>query len=153
MQEGPWSVLIIEDNVEITQNLKLILDQENFQVYVASEKNGAVKMYQEHKPLVVLSDINLSDQETGLDILKSLKADSEIVSTFIVMTGMIHDHGYLKAALKLGAVEYLYKPFPQETLLSLIYKAAYLTTMQRKVQANKEERKKIMLAQMALLKS
>lgn len=153
MNSEKWSVLIVEDDLSLAENLKIGLEQENFEIFVAQNRDEAIKLFLEKKPMIVLSDINLSYKENGLDVLAELKMQSSVISTFVVMTGQMFDSSYIKTAMKLGSVEYLYKPFSLKDLQNIMFKAGYLTVNKRKLENMGPILRKIALSELAFLKN
>ena len=82
MSDGQ-SILIVEDN---ESNIKLFRDLLAAHGYVTSETNDgaeALDLMRQHRPDLVLMDIQLPNV-SGLEIIKSIKADAELKSIPVV---------------------------------------------------------------------
>ena len=111
-------ILIIEDNLVFARALKNWLEKEHFQVEYATNATRARRMITDNGDAdLILSDMRLPDGD-GVEMLEWLnKRDSRI--PFVVMTQYAEVQSAVKA-MKLGAVDYLPKPFMPETLYSVI---------------------------------
>ena len=111
-------ILIIEDDLVFARALKNWLEKEHFQVEYATNATRARRMITDNGDAdLILSDMRLPDGD-GVEMLEWLnKRDSRI--PFVVMTQYAEVQSAVKA-MKLGAVDYLPKPFMPETLYSVI---------------------------------
>lgn len=108
------SILLIDDNKEITQYLQQIFEN-NYLVYVASNGDDGYKLALQHIPDLVISDINMQGMD-GIELCTTLK-QSEILGHIpvILLTGTTANDTKLKG-IEGGADDYITKPF-DKTLL------------------------------------
>jgi DNA-binding response OmpR family regulator len=102
-------ILIVEDDKDIRDSLVDLLELSNFEDF--SAKNGE-EGYEEivgNKPDLVLSDINMPKLD-GFELLKKVNDNLKIKPLFIYLTAKVESQDINKG-LKLGAVEYILKPF------------------------------------------
>jgi DNA-binding NarL/FixJ family response regulator len=119
MMESRISVLIADDHPLFRQGIKQILELENDITVVAQAANGdeAVRLTREHKPDVILMDINMPGSN-GLQAIKEIK-DENINSKIIVLT--IHeDREYLIKTIQMGAEGYVLKDAEPSVLIGAI---------------------------------
>jgi DNA-binding NarL/FixJ family response regulator len=119
MMESRISVLIADDHPLFRQGIKQILELENDITVVAQAANGdeAVRLTREHKPDVILMDINMPGSN-GLQAIKEIK-DENINSKIIVLT--IHeDREYLIKTIQMGAEGYVLKDAEPSVLIDAI---------------------------------
>jgi pilus assembly protein CpaE len=114
-------VLIVDDIPDTRENLrKLLAFEPDIQVVGGSGAgtgSQAVDMAKEHKPDVVLMDINMPD----MDGIQATKLISEAVRTAaVVMMSVQSEPGYLRQAMLAGARDFLTKPISSEELYSTI---------------------------------
>lgn len=117
--ESRISVLIADDHPLFRQGIKQILELENDITVVAQAANGdeAVRLTREHKPDVILMDINMPGSN-GLQAIKEIK-DENINSKIIVLT--IHeDREYLIKTIQMGAEGYVLKDAEPSVLIGAI---------------------------------
>ncbi|MCF7794084.1 MAG: response regulator [Candidatus Cloacimonetes bacterium] len=114
-------ILIVEDETIIALSLKHDLESLGFQLLTpVSTGEEAVCIICEECPDLVLLDIRLAGEMTGLDVAKSDKCQD--ISKFIIfMTGYVTPE--IKAeALKLNPIGFLEKPVEVEDILDLLQK-------------------------------
>ena len=111
-------ILIIEDDLVFARALKNWLEKEHFQVEYATNATRARRMITDNGDAdLILSDMRLPDGD-GVEMLEWLnKRDSRI--PFVVMTQYAEVQSAVKA-MKLGAVDYLPKPFDMGELIARV---------------------------------
>ena len=114
------SVMIVDDADVIRLVLRDLLTENGFQV-VGECSNGleAVAKYKELKPDVVTLDITMPEQD-GLWALEHILAEDP--SAKVVMVTAVDERNALIKAIRLGARDYIVKPFEEERVLSAIKK-------------------------------
>lgn len=110
------TVLIVDDEAAIRDSLRLLL-KSNFNVLTAEDGQQALAVIDENAPDLVLLDVMMPRLD-GLETLRRLR-DSQQICPVIMLTA---DNTVQSAvqAMKLGALDYLSKPFDVEALTSLI---------------------------------
>ncbi|MGL4774011.1 MAG: response regulator transcription factor [Clostridium sp.] len=108
-------ILIVDDEVEILNLLKMVLTKEGFKdIYTAKNGKEAIKLFEEVSPDLVVLDVMLPDVE-GYDICKIIRKDSNIPVLFLSAKGEELDR---IMGLAIGADDYITKPFsPKEVAL------------------------------------
>jgi len=114
-------ILIIEDEEQIRQILKDVLENEGYKVILAENATEGIGIYETQKQFIelILLDFNLPDS-TGFNVFKQLKkinADSKILLT----SGFEYD-SEIQKTLEHGAVGFISKPFNREQIITLIKK-------------------------------
>lgn len=100
-------ILIVEDEAEISEVLRVYLEREQFEVVCAPDGQQALVALEKWRPDLVLLDIRMPGQN-GLDVLQAIRGQSEI--PVIMVTAMTDDVDKL-LSLRLGADDYVTKPF------------------------------------------
>jgi len=115
----PLNVLVIDNEDVICKACHLVLTEKGHAVdYCKTGKSGLLAMARSRYDLVLL-DMKLPDMD-GMDILRSLK-DGMPPLRVIVMTGYSTLSNAVQA-MKLGAADYLSKPFTDDELVQAIEK-------------------------------
>lgn len=114
----PYKILIIEDEIALQQTLKLNLELENYQVEICSSGDKAVSIVTTFKPNLILLDIMIP-VISGMEVYKQLK-DLKINTPVIFLTAKNNVQDKIEG-LKLGADDYITKPFDLEELLLRIH--------------------------------
>ncbi|MCD6307224.1 MAG: response regulator [Deltaproteobacteria bacterium] len=113
-------VLVIENEDVICNACRLVLAEKGHEVDISNTgKSGLIAVSRNGYDLVLL-DIKLPDMD-GMDILKILKENVPTLRV-IVMTGYATLSNAVQA-MKLGATEYLPKPFTDDELVAAVEKA------------------------------
>ena len=113
------TILLIEDNQEMSENIVSILELANYNVLSAPNGKIGVEIAQEHLPDLILCDVMMPELD-GYGVLLILKKDAETASIpFIFLTAKA-DKTDFRAGMNLGADDYLTKPFDGFELLKVI---------------------------------
>ena len=118
------TILIVEDEPLIAEDLAGILKKLDFEILaVCYTLEGAQKqLLQKNKPDLVLLDINLNGEETGIEIGKWL--NEELLIPFVYVTSY-SDSSTVRAASLTQPSGYIVKPFTQAAIYSAIEIAVY----------------------------
>ncbi len=116
-------ILIVDDEELIRTSLKQLLEKKGYEVHLAGSANEAREKFSLHSPGLVLLDLRLPDGN-GLELLKDFKEMQPDV-LIIIMTAYGTVSSAVKA-IKLGAYDYISKPFKANEI-SLIVKLALET--------------------------
>ncbi len=123
-------ILIVDDEETIRFSIKEFLDGQGYEVIVAETCEQALEKIHEFLPDLVLLDLRLPNMD-GIELLEKIRAkDPNIL--MIVMTG----YGSIDSAveaMKMGAYDYLEKPFKTEHLKLVIEKALSTQALRREV--------------------
>src|SRR3989304_1317988 len=114
-------VLIVDDIAETRENIRKLLQFEPDIEVVAAARTGkeGVALAKQHKPDVVLMDINMPDMD-GITATEQITKDTP--ATQIVMLSVQSDTDYLRRAMRAGASDFLTKPPSADELISTIRK-------------------------------
>lgn len=101
-------ILLIEDEPDIVAMYQLKFSASGFDFYSANTTATGKQMVIEKKPEVILLDIKIGE-ESGLDLLKDLKADAATKDIPVLLFSNAYQKEFEKQGLELGAQEYLLK--------------------------------------------
>ncbi len=113
-------ILIIDDEEHMCWALKKAMEKEGYQALTATSGNEGVNLLKEKGPSLVLLDLKMPEMD-GMEVLKIIK---EIHPKIPVI--MITAHGTIETAIeamKLGAVDYITKPFDLDELKMVVQQA------------------------------
>ncbi len=129
-------ILIVDDEPFICENLERILQEDNYSTVVASSGQDALKSLQEESIDLIFLDLNLPDMN-GLDILKKVKEwDPNLL--VIIMTGYASVESAVES-LKLGAYDYIKKPFKADVIRLIVKLALETQSLKREVRSLKKQ--------------
>ncbi|MEO0137652.1 MAG: sigma-54 dependent transcriptional regulator [candidate division WOR-3 bacterium] len=112
-------ILIVEDKASFAEVLRVALNDAGFTTIIAGTGREALQIFKREKINLVLLDLRLPDID-GIDILRQLK-NIDPDAKFIIMTAFGTIERAVEA-MKLGACDFLTKPFDTEQLIHLIKK-------------------------------
>lgn len=118
-------ILIIEDELVIRQELKVLLENALYEVEALEKFDAVADEIVKRKPDLVLLDLNLP-QESGFDVCAKVRAESDVPVIFL--TSRTDSADELNGMLK-GGDDYITKPFYPPVLLARI--AAVLKRMKK----------------------
>jgi len=112
-------LLIIEDDEVIRENVAEMLEMSGFEVYTAENGIVGVKMAREKLPDLIICDVMMPELD-GYGVIYSLAKDPEMAHIpFIFLTAKAGTED-LRKGMRLGADDYLIKPFEASELLASI---------------------------------
>ncbi len=115
-------ILIVDDHPIVRAGLRRLLTAEaGFEVREADSGRGALSVFREQQPTLVILDLNLPGIG-GLEVLARLKAVSP--DARVLVLSMHDDETHVTRALRAGAAGYLTKNAPPEELLEAIGRVA-----------------------------
>jgi DNA-binding NtrC family response regulator len=114
--EGQASILIIDDDSSLLESYTVLLEDE-FQVYTAATGEAGLALLRQEAISIVLLDIRLPGIG-GMEVLRQIKAIDENVD--VIMITAVKNVRVAVDAIKLGAYDYIVKPFEIDEMLSLL---------------------------------
>ena len=120
MERPIADILVIDDERVICEGCRLTLEEHGHRVDISHTGKAGLASIRGKSHDLVLLDMKLPDSD-GMDILKTLHREKPRVAV-IVMTGYSSVENAVKA-MKLGAHDYLAKPFSEDELLLAVDKA------------------------------
>ncbi len=114
-------VLVIEDEPIIAMDIESIVEAQGHDVVaIAATRDAAVADARRHQPNLILADIQLADDSSGIDAVADIQADNDVPVIFItafperLLTGEGHEPTFLVT-----------KPFKESTLKATISQALF----------------------------
>ncbi|MDX9960476.1 MAG: response regulator [Aliarcobacter sp.] len=115
-----YTILCVEDEDGIRKRLVNTLKYYFDEVYEASNAEDAYTLYYEHKPTIIISDIEMP-KKNGIQLITDIRKND--LTTIIIMLTAYSSEEYLLSLINLNINHYILKPVTSETLLSGIIKA------------------------------
>jgi len=129
-------ILVIDDEEKMCWALERALSQEGYQVVTATRGLQGIELAKKTEPSLVILDLKMPDIG-GIEVLKQIK---EINSNLPVI--MITAHGSIDTAIeamKIGATDYITKPFKLEEIKLQITKALHLFNSENQLNLTQQE--------------
>ncbi|MFA5088984.1 MAG: EAL domain-containing protein [Candidatus Omnitrophota bacterium] len=111
-------ILLIDDDFNVTQMLRFLLENRGYEVYIANSGQEALQKVPTAVDLVLL-DLVLPDMD-GFEVCRKFKNDKITSHIPIIILSARYDFADKVEGLDLGADDYLTKPFEQEELYARI---------------------------------
>ncbi|MBN2644007.1 MAG: sigma-54-dependent Fis family transcriptional regulator [Desulfuromonadaceae bacterium] len=123
-------ILVVDDESFIRDNLQRILEEDDYQFYGAANGSQALAAAEANEIDLVLLDLNLG-AASGLDVLKQLRElDPDILVIIITGYGTVES---AVQALKMGAYDYIKKPFKADAIRLIVRLALKARSLQREI--------------------
>jgi two-component system response regulator AtoC len=122
-------VLVVDDDPGLRESFRLILDDE-YDVVEAPDGDVALETVRTSQVDLILLDIRLPGAD-GIEVLERIKAFDDGVEVILVTA--VKTLRTAVAAMKLGAFDYLTKPFEEDELLALLRRALERRALEREV--------------------
>ena len=119
-QEEKPLILLIEDNQDQAYVLSYYLRNCGYSVDWCNTPGIALNSARQKNYDLILLDVFLNAEEDGFDLCKQFKSDSELKSIPIIMVTARNSAADRVSGLKLGADDYITKPFSREELVARI---------------------------------
>jgi DNA-binding NtrC family response regulator len=123
------TVLVVDDDAGLRESFRLILEDQ-YEVVDAADGRAALEIIRARQVDLVLLDIRLPEMD-GIEVLERIKALDDSVEVILVTA--VKTVRTAVAAMKLGAFDYLTKPFEEAELLSLVARALDKRSLEREV--------------------
>lgn len=116
MEGKVGKILIIDDDENICEVIKMYLESASFSTKVCNDGRASLDAYSSYKPDLVLLDVMLPHMD-GVDILKWIRKDNDTPVIMLTAKGETFDK---VLALELGADDYIVKPFEPKELVARV---------------------------------
>jgi DNA-binding NtrC family response regulator len=126
----PINILIVEDEKLIRWSLRERLGEEGYEIFEAATGYEALEKLKECEYDLILLDYRLPERD-GLEILKDIARD--FPDTLVIMMTAYSTVDSAVEAMKLGAYDYINKPFNMDELVLTIEKALETTSLRREI--------------------
>jgi len=119
--EPPAStILVVDDDPDLLQSLRVLLESYDYQVIMASNAAAAVAAVSEQGPDLVLTDIYMPDAD-GFELINALRQHNLSVPVIAMSGGgRVGSYDNLSIATHLGAAAVIDKPFSNASLIDTI---------------------------------
>jgi len=124
------SVLIVDDEELIRRSVRIALEGAGYSVALAASGTEALRQLQDDPPDCVVIDLRLGDAD-GLDVLRTARARQPHLKAIVITA-----HGDVDSAvqaLRLGAFDFIKKPFDLDEVLAAVANALHADVLERQV--------------------
>lgn len=129
-------ILVVDDEKLVRWSLRQKYEEWGYQVFEAEDGTSALKLAREESPDLVLLDIRLPDI-SGLAVLERMKQPGD--GRAVIMITAVPEIEDVKAALKMGAYDFVTKPLDFDQLFNTSKNALEATRLRNEVQSLRGE--------------
>jgi CheY-like chemotaxis protein/signal transduction histidine kinase len=112
------TILVVDDDKEITKNISLKLEEEGYSTIRAYSGKEALELAEKHKPYAITLDVVMPDID-GWEVLQTLKSNHLTSKIPVIIISKTND---AETSMALGAVGYIGKPIDKKILIEEIKK-------------------------------
>ncbi|MBW7899502.1 Alkaline phosphatase synthesis transcriptional regulatory protein PhoP [Candidatus Brocadiaceae bacterium B188] len=110
-------ILVVDDEQDLVKLIRYHLEKDGYRVLSAYNGEDALFLSRKERPELLILDLMLPGMD-GLEVCKRLKADRDLTNTAIVMLTAKGEEADITTGLKLGADDYITKPFSPKELVA-----------------------------------
>ncbi|MCK4654316.1 MAG: sigma-54-dependent Fis family transcriptional regulator [Candidatus Cloacimonetes bacterium] len=132
------TILVVDDNKNMQIILKNILSDEGYQITSFGNGKSVLKELEKNIPDLILLDIRLPEMN-GIDVLRKIKKIKE--GLLVIMITAYGDIKTAVEAMKLGAYDYITKPFVNEDIILTVKKALETQELRGEVESLRKKLK------------
>ena len=113
------SVLIVDDEVSVTELFRMMLEMEGYQVQVVHNVKSALQVLAQGKPDLMLLDV-MMPAASGLELCRHVRGTPGLASLPIIMLSAKSQLDEVQEGLQAGANLYLLKPVSKAELVQAV---------------------------------
>ena len=103
-------ILVADDELLIRKTLKKVFEQKGFEVLMCADGQEALNQWSSFRPDLVILDV-LMPNKGGVDVLKEMAGTEDFTRAKVIMISAYSAGGTKEEFLKMGAVDFIRKPF------------------------------------------
>jgi DNA-binding NtrC family response regulator len=115
--DNDFKILVVDDNRELREILEEYLRGEGDNVEGADNGKEALEKYRDNYYDLIITDLNMPEL-AGMELIKTVQKENEITE-FVIITGYASMDSAVEA-IKIGAFDYIVKPFRMEELMIVV---------------------------------
>ncbi|WP_456474454.1 response regulator [Candidatus Pyrohabitans sp.] len=134
-------ILIVEDDPKLRQGLKILLEKKGYSPKVAEDGVKAINMIKKQKFDLVITDLVMPGAD-GMEVLRNVKKHSPLTKVIIITAFGTVDSAV--RAMKMGASDYILKPFKVEEIRNKILRLLEETRIEAESREREETGKDVL---------
>ncbi|WP_271010372.1 response regulator transcription factor [Paucibacter sp. B51] len=115
-------ILIVEDQEEIRELIRVTLEFDDYEIDEAADGHEGLSKLSSFKPDLILLDVMMPGGMSGLEVCRRVKADPVLKRIRVILLTARGQEADKQEGLRVGADEYLIKPFSPMELMKVIDK-------------------------------
>lgn len=126
-----FAILFVEDEADIRERLAVLLKRRVKSLYIAVNGKEGIEQFVEHKPDIVVTDINMPVMN-GLEMAEKIKRIDENVPVIVITA--YNDQNFFIDSIEIGVDRYILKPVIVKDFLKVITDVAVSLRQKREVE-------------------
>jgi len=118
-EKVPLTILVVDDDEIVRKLCETVLTQAGYELMLASSGVEALSLLRTQRPSLILMDMMMPDMD-GLETMSRIKSVEQFSSIPIIMVTGNSERSVITNCLKVGAIDFVVKPFEREVLLEKI---------------------------------
>ncbi|MGD0310728.1 MAG: response regulator [Acidobacteriota bacterium] len=119
MQDGKYVILVLDDDPDILESLRVILEANGYAVASASSAEEGLRVYKSAKPDLLFVDLMMEEIDAGMTFVKEVRALNNTAPIY-VLSSVGDNLSMMTDFSALGLTGVLQKPIKSELLLKLL---------------------------------
>ena len=119
MQDGKYVILVLDDDPDILESLRIILEANGYAVASAGSAEEGLRVYKSAKPDLVFVDLMMEEIDAGTTFVKEVRALNNTAPIY-VLSSVGDNLSTMTDLSALGLTGVLQKPIKSELLLKLL---------------------------------
>lgn len=140
LNPSDYKILVVDDIATNVMLLKAVLGRAKYTIVTATSGEEALEKTVTENPDLILLDIMMPDMD-GYEMIRRLKADPAHDSIPVIFLTALHNPEDIIKGFKLGASDYISKPFNHEELITRVAHHIFITAAQRTITAQRDQLK------------
>lgn len=133
-----YKILVVDDIATNILLLKAILGRAKYRIVTATGGREALEKVESESPDLILLGIMMPDMN-GYEVIERLKADERFCRIPVIFLSALHDSENIVKGFKMGASDYVSKPFNHEELITRVAHHMFIAEAQRVIVRQNEE--------------
>ncbi|MEG1700322.1 MAG: hybrid sensor histidine kinase/response regulator [Alistipes sp.] len=133
-----YTILAVDDITTNIMLLKAVLSRAKYKIITATSGAEALEKVSKESPDLILLDIMMPDMD-GYEVLERLKSDPSVRHIPVIFLTALHNPEDIVKGFKLGASDYISKPFNHEELITRVAHHIFLAAAQRTITQQRDE--------------
>jgi DNA-binding NtrC family response regulator len=129
-------ILVIDDDASLRRVLEYNLVEEGYEVFASASGEDGLRLFDEYRPELVITDMKMPGMD-GLQVLQTVKESCP--DTLVIIVTAFGEIDAAVQAMKLGAYDYVTKPFNRDELKLTVRKALHMSGLSAENRRLKEE--------------
>jgi len=119
MQDGKHVILLVDDDPDILESLRIVLEANDYCVVTASSGQEGLKAYRARNPDLVIVDLMMEEIDSGTNFVKELRASGNTAPVYLLSSTGDSLYSTVDASA-LGLTGVFQKPINTQMLLALL---------------------------------